>query len=79
MLRSFKSRPLGSRLREVLGSIRACRPRLYPGLRPRREAANGKHVSEPSLLTPKVRVKSLLEIYTAEVRFTRKIIWESEV
>ncbi len=26
MLRSFKSRPLGSRLREARGSTRACRP-----------------------------------------------------
>ncbi len=33
------------------------------------------HAREPSLLAPKVRVQPLLEIYTAEVRFTRKIVF----
>ncbi len=36
------------------------------------------HAREPSLLAPKVRVQPLLEIYTAEVRFTRKIIFFPE-
>ncbi len=49
-----------------------------PALRPRRQAAKGEHAREPSLLAPKVRVQPLLEIYTAEVRFTRKIIFFPE-
>ena len=79
MLRSFKSRPLGPRLREALGSIRACRSCLYPGLRPRQRPASGERAREPSLLAPKVRVQPLLEIYTAEVRFTRKIIFLQKI
>ena len=37
------------------------------------------HAREPSLLAPKVRVQPLLEIYTAEVRFTRKIIFLQKI
>jgi len=33
------------------------------------------HAREPSLLAPNVRVQPLLEIYTTEVRFTRKMIF----
>jgi len=52
------------------------RPCRYLRLRPRRQAANGEHAREPSLLAPKVRVQPLPEIYTTKVRFTRKIcVW----
>jgi len=33
------------------------------------------HAREPSLLAPKVRVQPLLEIYNAEVKFSRKMIF----
>ncbi len=50
MLRSFKSRPLDSRLHEAPGPVRACRPRHCPGLRPCRrqtKAALGRERSGP--------------------------------
>jgi hypothetical protein len=68
MLRSFKSRPLGSRFRQAPGSIRACRSCRYLRLRPRQRPANDKHAREPSLLAPKVRVQPLREIYAADTR-----------
>ena len=39
----------------------------------------GRAHKESSLLAPKVRVQPLLEIYTAEVRFTRKIIFLQKI
>ena len=54
-------------------------PRSGFRLRPRRCPANGEHAREPSLLAPKVRVQPLLEIYTAEVRFTRKIVFLQKI
>jgi hypothetical protein len=42
-------------------------------LRPRQRPAKGERARKPSLLAVKVMVQPLLEIYTAEARFTRKI------
>jgi len=39
----------------------------------------GRARKESSLLAPKVSVQPLLEIYTAEVRFTRKIIFLQKI
>jgi len=37
------------------------------------------HTREPLLLCPKVRVQPLLETYTAEVKFTRKMIFSQKI
>jgi hypothetical protein len=37
------------------------------------------HDREPLFLCPKIRMQPLLEIYTAEVRFTRKIVSEDKI
>ncbi len=74
MLRLFELHPLGSRLREDLVQYVGVDHRHYLRLRPFRHPTNREHARESSLLAPKVRVQPLMEIYTAEVRFTRKII-----